>query len=64
MKYAGVEQLPYEEQQKNIKIAEEKGNYNCEIQEPDWRLMQRVDENFQYKRKGFLNKLSCCPRGK
>lgn len=54
MKYAGVEQLPYEEQQKNIKIAQEKGNYNCEIQEPDWRLMQRVDENFQYKRKGFL----------
>lgn len=54
MKYAGVEQLPYEEQQKNIKIAESKGNYNCEIQEPDWRLMQRVDENFQYKRKGFV----------
>ena len=54
MKYAGVEQLPYEEQQKNIKIAESKGNYNCEIQEPDWRLMQPVDENFQYKRKGFV----------
>ena len=57
MKYAGVEQLPYEEQQKNIKIAEEKGNFNCEIQEPDWRLMQKVDEKFQYKRKGFLNRL-------
>ncbi len=57
MKYAGVEQLPYEEQQKNIKTAESKGNYNCEIQEPDWRLMQRVDENFQFKRKGFLNML-------
>lgn len=57
VKYAGVEQLPYEEQQKNIKIAEEKGNFNCEIQEPDWRLMQRVDENFQYKRKGFFNRL-------
>lgn len=58
MKYAGVEQLPYEEQQKNIKMAESRGNYNCEIQEPDWRLMQRVDENFQYKRKGFLNALA------
>ncbi|MBR5966324.1 MAG: 1-acyl-sn-glycerol-3-phosphate acyltransferase [Treponema sp.] len=58
MKYAGVEQLPYEEQQKNIKIAESRGNFNCEIQEPDWRLMQRVDENFQYKRKGFLNALA------
>ena len=52
MKYAGVEQLPYEEQQANIKIAEEKGNFNCEIQEPDWRLMQPVDEKFEYERKG------------
>ncbi len=58
MKFAGVEQLPYEEQQKNIKIAESKGNYNCEIQEPDWSRMERVDENYQYEPKGFLYHLA------
>lgn len=54
MKYAGVEQLSIEDLRANIKIAESNGNYNCEAQEPDWSLMQRVDEKYDYAPKNFF----------